>query len=82
MVDNFPLWPTRASTGAGNVDALYIFLLLLSVLMCAAIFTIDPGVCSEVSRPPRNPGRADRRLYRIGSNWSVIPFGIFLVIFV
>jgi heme/copper-type cytochrome/quinol oxidase subunit 2 len=39
MVDNFPLWPARASTGAGNVGALYIFL-LLSTLMCAAIFTM------------------------------------------
>ena len=39
MFDNFPLWPARASSGAANVDALYIFLVLLSAFMCAAIFT-------------------------------------------
>jgi len=40
MFDNFPLWPVRAAAGAGNVDALYIFLLALSAFMCAAIFTM------------------------------------------
>ena len=38
MFDNFPLWPDRASTTAGNVDALYIFLLILSALMTGLIF--------------------------------------------
>ena len=40
MFDNFPLWPVRASTNAGNVDALYIFLVALSAFMCVAIFTM------------------------------------------
>ena len=39
MFDNFPLWPDRASTAAGNVDALYIFLLIVSGLMTLLIFT-------------------------------------------
>src|SRR5439155_941149 len=38
MFDNFPLWPVRASTTAGSVDALYIFLVLLSAFMSVAIF--------------------------------------------
>ena len=36
MFDNFPLWPDRASTAAGNVDALFIFLLIVSGLDDAA----------------------------------------------
>jgi len=40
MFDNFHFGPRRASTGAGNVDALYIFRLLRSALMCATIFTM------------------------------------------
>jgi len=39
MFDNFPLWPQRASTAAGNVDALFIFLLIVSGLMSLLIFT-------------------------------------------
>ena len=38
MFDNFPLWPARAATTAGQVDALYIFLVLLSAFMSVAIF--------------------------------------------
>ena len=38
MFDNFPLWPDQASTTAGNVDALYIFLLIVSGLMTLLIF--------------------------------------------
>ena len=57
MFDNFPLWPQQASAGAANVDALYVFLLLLSAFMCVAIFSLivvfavkyrrRPGVAAE-----------------------------------
>ena len=40
MFDTFPLWPARASTTAGSVDALFIFLVALSALMSVAIFTM------------------------------------------
>ena len=39
MFDNFPLWPARASSTAGNVDALFIFLLIVSGMMTLLIFT-------------------------------------------
>ena len=38
MFDNFPLWPQRASSMAGNVDALFIFLLILCGMMTLLIF--------------------------------------------
>ena len=40
MFENMPLWPARASTMANNVDALYVFLLVVSALMSLAIFTM------------------------------------------
>ena len=38
MFEHLPFWPARASTTAGQVDALFIFLLMLCGLMCLAIF--------------------------------------------
>src|SRR3989475_896104 len=82
MFENLPLWPTRASTGAGNVDALYIFLVALSAFMSAAIFTM---MLVFAARYRRRPGVEAEQIE--GSNaleltWSVIPLFIFFVIFV
>ena len=40
MFQNMPIWPARASTMASNVDALFIFLLVVSGLMTVSIFTM------------------------------------------
>ena len=40
MFDNLPLWPARASTTAGSVDALFIFLVALCTLVSVAIFAV------------------------------------------
>jgi len=82
MFENFPLWPQRASTVAGNVDALYIFLVSLSALMCALIYTL---ILVFAARYRRRPGRRAEQIE--GSNpleitWSVIPLGVFVFIFV
>ncbi len=82
MFDNLPLWPARASAGAANVDALYIFLLLLAGFMSLAIFTM---IVVFAVRYRRQPGREAEQIE--GSNaleitWSVVPLGIFMVIFV
>ena len=81
MFNNFPLWPERASTMAGNVDALYIFLLVLSGLMCVLIYTL---ILVFAARYRKRPGHVAEQIE--GSNpleftWSIIPMGIFLVIF-
>ncbi|HUK23556.1 MAG TPA: cytochrome c oxidase subunit II [Terriglobales bacterium] len=81
MFDNFPLWPARASVGAANVDALYIFLVALSVFTCVAIFTM---ILVFAVKYRRRPGVVAEQIE--GSNaleitWSVIPMIIFLFIF-
>src|SRR5437868_12814556 len=82
MFQNLPLWPERASSMAGNVDALFIFLLMLCGFMCLAIFTM---IVVFAIRYRRRAGQMAEQIE--GSNaleftWTFIPFGIFLVIFV
>ncbi len=82
MFDNFPLWPARASTGAGSVDALYIFLLALSAFMTIAIFVM---IFVFAIKYRRRPGVHAEQIE--GSNileltWTIIPTFIFLAIFV
>src|SRR5581483_5211305 len=82
MFENLPLWPARASTTAGSVDALYVFLVTISSIMCLAIFTMIVVFALRFRR------RAGHRAEQIeGSNaleltWTFIPFGIFLFIFI
>ena len=40
MFDNFPLWPVGASSNAGIVDAFFVFMLIVTGLVTAAIFVI------------------------------------------
>jgi cytochrome c oxidase subunit 2 len=78
---DLPLWPARASTTAGSVDALFIFLLTLCGFMALAIFTM---IIVFAIRYRRRPGHKAEQIE--GSNaleftWTFIPFGIFLFIF-
>jgi len=81
MFDNFPLWPSQASTGAANVDALYVFLLLLSAFMCVSIFSL---ILIFAVKYRRRPGVAAEQIEGSTSlelTWSIIPMFIFLFIF-
>jgi cytochrome c oxidase subunit 2 len=81
MFDNFPLWPVRASTGAGNVDALYIFLVSLSAFMCLAIFTM---ILVFATRYRRRRGIVAEQIEGstpLEITWSIIPLVIFMAIF-
>jgi cytochrome c oxidase subunit 2 len=65
-----------------HVDALYIFRLLLSALMCATIFTMILVFalkyrCRRGIQVEQIEGSTALEV-----TWSVIPFGIFPVIFV
>jgi cytochrome c oxidase subunit II len=81
MFNNFPLWPERASTMAGNVDALYIFLLVVSGLMSLLIFVLIVFFAAKYR------SRAGHRAEQIEGSipleltWSIIPLGVFMFIF-
>ena len=82
MFDTFPLWPARASTTAGNVDALFIFLVALSALMTAAIFTMIVVFAIRYRRRRGVVAEQIEGSTALEITWSVIPFCIFMVIFV
>ncbi len=81
MFDNFPLWPQRASTMAANVDALYIFLLIVCGLMTLLIFTV---VVYFAARYRHREGVLAEQIEGstpLELTWSVIPLAVFMVIF-
>jgi cytochrome c oxidase subunit II len=82
MRGDFPLFPVQASTFAGQVDALYFFLVAISVFFCALIFSLVIYFAakyrrrSETERPPAI--QIDMRLEII---WSVIPLILVMISF-
>src|SRR5271165_908512 len=81
MFDNFPLWPDRASTAAANVDALFIFLIIVSGLMTALIFT---AVIYFAARYRRQKGVQAEQIEGstpLELTWSIIPLCVFMVFF-
>ncbi len=82
MFGRLPLWPESASTNAGNVDALYIFLVLVSGIMTVLIFAVLTAFAVRFRK------RRGRRAEQIeGSThleltWSIIPFCVFMAFFV
>jgi cytochrome c oxidase subunit 2 len=81
-MDIFSIFPPRASTNAGEVDALYGFLLLVGIVMTALIFffvfffAIKYRRKSEDDRPKAIHGSVPLEI-----TWSVIPFLIMMVMF-
>src|SRR6202050_2861037 len=81
MVDNFPLWPDRASTAAGNVDALFIFLLIVSGLMTLLIFSAWISCAARYRNRKGVPAEQIEVSIPLELTWSIIPLGVFMVIF-
>ena len=82
MFPNFPVWPVRAATSASNLDALFIFLLLVTGMVTILIFIL---ITLFVLRYRHD--RVEKSTPILGSisletTWSLVPFGIFLIFFV
>jgi cytochrome c oxidase subunit II len=82
MWSGFPLFPEQASSMAGRVDALFLFLILLSVFFSVLIaglivtFAIRFRRRSEAEVPPHHHPSVALEL-----TWTLIPLGIVMVIF-
>ncbi len=81
MLGHIPFWPESASTTAGHVDALYIFLVLVCAIMTVLIFVTVTVFAIKFRRRGQKPEQIE------GSNileitWSVIPLGVFMAFFV
>jgi cytochrome c oxidase subunit 2 len=82
MFSNFPIFPEVASSMAGRVDALYFFLIAVSlfffVLIAAlvTVFAIRYRRRSEDERPKEIHGSLGLELL-----WTIIPFALSMVMF-
>ena len=80
-MSDFPLFPPQASTVAWQVDALYAFLVALTVVFCllvfgmVIIFAIKYRRRSDDEQPVQNHGNLALEL-----SWTIIP--LFLALFV
>jgi cytochrome c oxidase subunit 2 len=81
MLNNFPLWPEQASTMARNVDALYIFLLIVTGMMTLLIFICLLYFAARYRYRPGVPAEQIEGSTPLEITWSTIPFVIFMVIF-
>jgi len=81
MFDNFPLWPQRASTQAGNVDALYIFLVIVAAMMTLLIFVSILYFAARYRHRRGVPAEQIEGSIPLEITWSIIPLGVFMVIF-
>jgi cytochrome c oxidase subunit II len=81
MFDNLPLWPERASSMAGQVDAIYIFLLVVCGMVALLVFTCLLYFAA------RYRSRAGVQAEQIDGStpleltWSIIPLCVFMVFF-
>jgi cytochrome c oxidase subunit 2 len=82
MGDNFPLWPVGASSMANQVDALYIFLVLVSLAMTVGIFATIFYFMAKYRRRPGVDAQQIHGSVILEVGWSVIPLGVFMIIFV
>jgi len=82
MFGHVPLWPESASTTSGWVDALYIFLLLVSATMTGLIFTMVAVFALRFRRRPGQRAEQIEGSTTLELTWSVIPFAVMMVFFV
>src|SRR5258708_26621194 len=81
MLNNFPLWPQQASTFAGRVDALYIFLLIVTGMMTLLIFVCLVYFAARFRHRPAVRAEQIEGSTPLEVTWSTIPFLVFMVIF-
>jgi len=82
MFGRLPLWPESASTNAGHVDALYIFLLLVSGIMTVLIFTVLTAFAVRFRKRKGQRAEQIEGSTPLELTWSIIPFCVFMAFFV
>src|SRR2546428_3275726 len=83
MISDFPLWPEQASTVAGQVDALYIFLTVVTGSSPILIFLMISILSIKYRRTPQNELAQEQEPPKLlEAGWIIVPFIIFMGIFV
>jgi cytochrome c oxidase subunit II len=82
MWENLPLFPQQASTLAPRVDALYFFLILVSVFFAGLIFVLIFYFAVKYRRrSDADQPRAIEGSIPLEIVWTVVPFALTLVMF-
>jgi cytochrome c oxidase subunit 2 len=81
MDTSFRLWPQTASTQAQQVDALFIFLLLVSAIAVLVIATLIVIFAIKYRRQPGKQPPLVETSVPLEIAWTAIPFGLMLVMF-
>jgi cytochrome c oxidase subunit II len=76
MLNNFPLWPQQASTLAPHVDALYIFLLIVTGMMALLVFVVVIFFAARFRHRPGVRAEQIEGSTALEITWSAIPFAI------
>jgi cytochrome c oxidase subunit II len=82
MSKYLPLWPDSASTMSGQVDLLYIYLLLVAGVMTAVIFLAVLVLSVKYRRKPGIEAHQIEGSTVLELSWSIIPFGVMLTFFI
>jgi len=82
MFSHLPFWPESASTTAGQVDALYIFMVLVSAIMTTLIFATLIFFAVKFRKRRGKSAEQIEGSTVLEITWSVIPFAVFLSFFV
>ncbi len=78
----FPLWPDQASTVAAQVDALYIFLILITVVFTVIIFAMVATFSIKYRKGIHPIATQIEGSVALEIFWSVVPLAIAMLIFV
>src|SRR5689334_4280364 len=81
MGRNFQWWPDQASSYAGYVDALYVFLILLTAFFTVLIFVMILYLGLKYRRRPGVKPVVVKTNKALETTWTLIPFLITMVIF-
>ena len=82
MFSRMPFWPDAASTTASQVDALYLFLVMVSAIMTALIFTTLVVFAVRFRKQRGQSAEQIEGSHTLEITWSVLPFTVFLSFFV
>src|SRR5437868_2399896 len=82
MIFQIPIWPTQGSTHAANLDALFIFLLLVTGLTTLVIFILILLFAVKYRYSKGHEPAHIEGSIPVEITWTLAPFGFFLVFFV
>ncbi len=81
MDKGFQWWPEQASTFAPGVDALYLFLIAITVFFTALIFVAIVFLSLKYRRRPGKKPQVVHTSHLLEWTWTFIPFAICMVLF-